>query len=73
MKSAVDKNSGSETLCIIPRILTEGFFSTFSIGERNASDLVHLKCAPIVSADVERFLQVLQEYIVGRQTLTRRR
>jgi hypothetical protein len=54
MKSVLDKNSGYETLCSISRILTGESFSTLNIEELTASDLVHFKYAPIVSADVER-------------------
>ena len=55
MKNALDKNSSYETLCSISRILSGESFSTFSIEEElTASDLVHFKCAPIVSADAER-------------------
>ena len=55
MKSVLDKNSGYETLCSISRILSGESFSAFSIEEElTASDLVHFKYAPIVSADVER-------------------
>ncbi|PNF19043.1 hypothetical protein B7P43_G11713 [Cryptotermes secundus] len=55
MKSVLDKNLGYETLCSISQILSGESFSAFSIEEElTASDLVHFKYAPVVSADVER-------------------
>jgi hypothetical protein len=54
VKRVLGKNSGYETFRSISRILTEESFSTFNIKELTASDLVHFKYAPIVSADVER-------------------
>ncbi|PNF17918.1 hypothetical protein B7P43_G02195 [Cryptotermes secundus] len=55
MKNLLDKISGYGTLCSVSRILTGECFSAFSTEEElTASDLVHFKYAPTVSADVER-------------------
>jgi hypothetical protein len=54
MKNVLDKNSSYEILCRIFRILIGESFSNFNIEELTASNLVHLKYFPIVSADVER-------------------
>jgi hypothetical protein len=71
IKSVLDKISGYETLRSISRIVTGESFSTFIIEELTASDLVHLKYAPIMSADVEncfsKYKHVLSD---NRRSLT---
>jgi hypothetical protein len=71
-ESVLVKNSGYETLCSISRILTGESFSTFNIEEElPASDLVHLKYTPIVSADVERsFSKYKNVFSDNRRSLT---
>jgi hypothetical protein len=53
MKYVLDQNSGYVTISWISRILTGESFNTSHIEELTASDLVHSKYTPVVSADVE--------------------